>query len=83
MTSTGHRRSVYCRTKREATEKLRDALRDTAHGLRPVSQQLMTASYLDDLTASLTVRPRTVESYADVVSRYLKPTLGRIPLAKL
>lgn len=83
VTSAGHRRSVYGKTKREVTEKLREALREAAHGVRPVSQQLTTAAYLDDWIASLSVRQRTAESYADVTRRYIKPAIGRIPLAKL
>jgi integrase len=79
----GRKHSLYAKTKREATDRLRDALRDAEHGVRPVSQQLTTAEYLDEWIESLAVRPRTAVSYAGVVSRYLKPALGRIPLAKL
>lgn len=32
---------------------------------------------------TLTVRPRTTESYRSIVRRYLKPAIGRVPLAKL
>lgn len=83
VSADGARRSVYGKTKREVTNRLREALQDAAHGLRPVSQQITTASYLDEWVSSLTVRPRTAESYGDVVRRYLKPALGRVPLAKL
>jgi len=83
VSADGGRRSVYGKTKREVTNRLREALQDAAHGLRPVSQQITTASYLDEWVSSLTVRPRTAESYGDVVRRYLKPALGRVPLAKL
>ena len=71
------------RTKRDVTDRLRDALGDAGRGIRPESQQLTTGDYLDEWLASLTVRPRTVESYGHVVRHYLTPALGRVPLAKL
>jgi hypothetical protein len=83
VAADGRSRSIYARTKREATDRLRDALRDADHGVRPVSQQLTTGAYLDEWLESLTVRPRTAESYRHIVRRYLEPTIGRLPLAKL
>ncbi len=32
---------------------------------------------------ALSVRPRTADSYRGIVTRYLKPAIGRVPLAKL
>jgi integrase len=83
LTAGNIRQSVYGKTKREATDRLREALRDAERGVRPVSQQLTTARYLDEWIASLAVRPRTAESYGHIVRRYLVPALGAIPLAKL
>jgi integrase len=49
-------------------------------------QQLTTGKWLDEWLADSVrphLRPRTVESYEYIVSRYLKPSVGRIPLVKL
>jgi integrase len=81
--ANGRTRSIYAKTKREATDRLRHALGDAVSGILPVSRQLTTADYLDAWLATLTVRPRTAESYRGIVRRYLKPAIGRVPLAKL
>ena len=83
VAADGRKRSLYAKTKREATDRLREALGEAQQGIRPVSQQLTTAAYLDEWIESLAVRPRTAESYGGIVRRYLKPAIGRVPLAKL
>ena len=83
VAADGHRRSLYRRTKREATDALRDALGQAQAGIVPVDRRLTTAAYLDAWLESLSVRPRTAQSYRGIVNRYLKPAVGRVPLSKL
>jgi integrase len=80
----GRRHAVYAKSRREAQERLRTALRDADHGIRPVSQQLVVGTFLDDWLAAVQqrVRPRTAETYAMMVRLYLSPISG-VPLAKL
>ncbi len=82
----GKRHSLYAKTRREVQERLRAALTDADHGIRPIGNRTTVAAYLDDWLASsvrLRVRPRTADSYAETVERYIKPAIGRQPLAKL
>jgi integrase len=79
-------RSVYAPTKREAQERLRAGLTAADNGIRPVGRQLTVGAFLDDwLESSVAprLRPRTVESYRETVDRYIRPTIGRVSLAKL
>ena len=43
----GRPRSLYARTKREASDRLRDALGQAQAGILPVDRRLTTADYLD------------------------------------
>jgi integrase len=82
----GRKRSLYAKTRREAQERLRTALLEADHNIVPVRERVTVGAYLEDwLTTSvqLRCRPRTVESYAETVKRYIKPSIGRIELTKL
>ncbi|MFN8624114.1 MAG: site-specific integrase [Chloroflexota bacterium] len=81
----GNRRSVYGATRREAQERLRDALASADAGLPVVDGRLTTGAYLETWVAAARtrVRPATASSYAATVKLYLVPELGRVPLAKL
>jgi len=84
--SGGRQRSVYAKTRKGAQDQLRSALAAVEGGVRPVSGRLTTSAYLDEWLESSVrprLRPTTAESYAFVVEQYLKPSLGRVPLAKL
>jgi integrase len=84
--SDGRRHSLYAHTRREAQERLRSALNAADHGIRPIGRQLTVAAYLDDWLATSVrqrCRPRTADSYAETVRRYIAPAIGGIPLAKL
>jgi integrase len=84
--SDGRRHSVYARTERAAQERLREALLAADHGIRPVGSQLTVGAFLEDWLATSVrqrCRPRTFQSYAETVHRYIRPAIGRIPLAKL
>ena len=80
------RHSVYGKSKREAQEKLRTALIAADNGIRPVRGRTTVADWLAEwleMFVRPNVRPRTADSYAETVRRYISPSIGRIPLAKL
>jgi integrase len=82
----GRRHAVYAKTRREAQERLRTALSDRDHGIRPTGQQLTVNAWLDEwLETSVAVRcrPSTARSYRDVAALYIRPAIGKIALAKL
>jgi integrase len=85
-TPDGRRHSLYAKTRKEASERLRAALVAADHGIGPVRQQMTVGAWLDEwIATSVTgrLRPRTVESYSMTVRLYLKPALGKISLAKV
>lgn len=81
-----HRKSFYGLTRREVQEKLTKALRAQQTGL-PIPEEKQTVSqFLDqwlENSAKPSVKPKTFESYAQLVRLYLAPDLGRFKLAKL
>jgi integrase len=82
----GKRRSLYGKTRKEAQDKLRAALRDFDAGLDLSAGRQTVAQFLDRWlvdTVRLTVRPKTYDSYAQLVRLYLKPDLGHYQLSKL
>ena len=82
----GRTHSIYRKTRREASDKLRAAIADRDKGLRPVDQRLTTGAYLDDWLVhhvKPNVRATTYTSYEGIVRLYHKPALGRIALARL
>ncbi len=77
---------MYAPTKREAQERLRHALLEADHGIRPIAGRTTVAQYLEEwleTSVATRCRPRTLESYRDTVRRYIVPAIGRRPLAKL
>jgi len=82
----GKRKSYYGKTRREAQDKLRAALRDLDAGLDLAAGRQTVGQFLDRWLADVakpSVRPSTYESYAGHVRNHLKPALGHIQLAKL
>lgn len=82
----GRRRSVYGATMREVQEKLRGALTASARGERIPDQRRTTAAWLETWLATDVrprLRPQTVTSYEGIVSRYIVPAIGRVPVARL
>ena len=79
------RKTIYGRTKREVQDKLRETVQRMGRGEAPIPGQETVASYLqrwlEDKKAE--VRPRTYESYEQIVRNHLAPGLGRFRLAKL
>jgi integrase len=85
-TPDGRRHSLYAKTRKLASEKLRAALAAADQGISPPRQQLTVGAWLDLWIATSVagrLRPRTVESYSMTVRIYLKPAIGKISLAKL
>ena len=82
----GKRKSLYGKTRREAQEKLRAALRDLNAGLDLAAGRQTVGRFLDDWlenTAKPALRPKTHHSYAQLARLYVKPALGHHQLAKL
>ena len=48
----GRRRSLYAKTRKEAQERLRAALTEADHGIRPTISRLTVAAYLDQWIAT-------------------------------
>ena len=86
-TETGtKRKTVYGKTRREAAEKLTEALARRDKGLLLDAGALTVGTYLDrwlDDSVRDTVRQRTWERYEQLVRVHLKPVLGRIKLKNL
>ncbi len=82
----GRRHSIYGRTRREAQERLREALSARDQGIRPMGRRLTVGAFLSEwLDTSVAARNRasTAASYRALVDRYLRPQLGRLPLVSL
>jgi len=82
----GKRKRFYGDTQREVREKLTALHHDLNQGLPVVTERQTVAQFLDAWLADVvksTVRPKTYESYTQVVRLYLAPSLGRHQLAKL
>ncbi len=82
----GKRKSLYGKTRREAQEKLRAALRDLDAGVDLATGRQTVGQFLDrwlDDVVKPGVRPKTHHSYAQLVRLHLKPALGHHQLAKL
>jgi integrase len=79
------RRSVFGRTKAEASKALRDALTARDGGASVTSAKETVSTYLDAWLKGTesTLRPRTFVSYSQIVRDHLKPALGRTPLSRL
>jgi hypothetical protein len=80
------RKVTYGKTRREVAEGLKKALRDQQQGIPVVSGKETVEKFLTrwlDDAARPSLRPRTVDSYAMIVTHHLIPALGRIKLEKL
>ena len=80
------RKTYYGRTQREVQEKLAAGLRSHRQGLPLTSDRLTVGQYLNTWlieTAKPTIRPRTFQSYAEIVRLHLIPNVGKVPVGKL
>src|SRR4051794_1385428 len=76
----GRRRSVYAKTKRDAQDKLRQALANAEQGIGRERRSVTVEAYLEEWLASSVrprLRPATIASYEDTVRRYIVPPIGR------
>ncbi len=76
---------MFAKTKVEAAAKLREALTARDNGLRPAPGRETVATYLLTWLAGVepTLRPRTADSYAQIVRTHLAPNFARVPLGRL
>jgi integrase len=83
----GKRKSFYSKTRKEVQDKLVIALRDQQQGLPMAPEKQTLSQFLGVwLTDSVkpTVRPRTIESYSQLVRVHIVPdAIGRRVLARL
>jgi len=80
------RRTVYGRTRAEASAKLAKAMADRDNGLIFDAGSLTVGEYLDRwLSNSVkdTVRERTYERYEEIIRLHIKPALGQLKLKAL
>jgi len=80
------RKAIYGRTRKEVAEQMKALLREQQQGLpiaveRQTIEQFLTR-WLEE-AARPAIRPRTYDSYAQVIRLYLAPALGHYQLAKL
>jgi integrase len=82
----GKRKSLYGKTRKEAQDKLRAALRDLDAGLDLSADRQTVAQFLEKwLAASArpSVKTKTYEGYESIVRVRVLPRIGRKPLAKV
>jgi len=80
------RKAFYGKTRKEAVEKMQQALAELQKGMPVISERTTVGEYLqmwlEDI-ARATLRPRSHEKYAQVLRLYLLPHIGHIRLTKL
>lgn len=80
------RKTLYGRTKAEVVQKLKTVQSNLEQGKPLVNERRLTGDFLDHWLEDV-VRPRreysTYKGYEQRVRLYLKPDIGRVPLAKL
>jgi integrase len=86
--AAGKRRSrtVYSRTRRGAADKLQALLHDRRQGQPVAADRQTVGAFLDHWLAESvapSVRPRTHESYAQLIRAYIAPAIGQRPLRAL
>ena len=82
----GKRRSLYATTEKDAKEKLRDAQAAVKRGEAQANLRMTVGTYLTEwleTVAAPRIRPRTLESYRQIVTGHLIPAMGNKKLAKL
>src|SRR3954452_10022857 len=80
------RKAIYGKTRREVAEKLTASQRDRQLGLPVAPEQQTVAQFLTHWLETVvrpSVRPKTHESYAQLVRLYLIPAIGRHRLTSL
>jgi integrase len=78
--------AFYGKTRKEAVEKMQQALAELQKGMPVVSERTTVAEYLQmwlDEIAKPTLRPRTFQRYEQLVRVHLIPHLGHLRLTQL
>ena len=81
-----NRKYYYGETRKDVSDKLTAALSDLQKNLMPVPERQTVEQFLEQWLSDCVkpaVRPRTFDSYSQLVRLYLSPALGKIKLAKL
>src|SRR5262249_22274760 len=84
--AAGVRRWVTCRTRDEAKHVLRDKLLESTQPTRPAVNPRITFSDYSKRwlkLAGATIKPRTLESYASTLRRYLLPAFEKTEVRQL
>src|SRR5438874_594558 len=84
--NTGVRRWVTCETREQADDVLADKIKESRQAAPMVADRTITVStygaqWLIGLEGN--VRPRTLQGYRDIFTRYVEPKLGSLKLRKL
>src|SRR5262249_51861684 len=80
------RKHYYGETRAAVHERLSKAISDLQQGIHPADDRTRLGPYLDhwlENSVKPAVRPKTYESYKQLVRLYLKTDLGHIRLSKL
>jgi integrase len=80
------RKSLYGKTPKEVAAKLRDALKRKSQGTLVTGPRQTFGQFLDRWLRDVVTpkcRPKTISSYRGLIDRHIKPSLGRVALAKL
>ncbi len=82
----GKRKVLYGKTRQEVAKKLNQALQAREQGLPVLSERQTVASFLErwlEDCVKPSARPRTYDSYAQLVRLHIAPGLGKHQLSKL
>jgi integrase len=81
----GTRKTIYAKTRQEASRLLASAIRDRDSGLPVVGDRQTVGQFLESWLESSkhSVRPRTWKRRGEYVRLHLIPTIGKIALSKL
>lgn len=82
----GRRRSITGKTIKEVQRKRRDMLANADKGVLPVTEKLTLAQHVERWLESVvkhSVRPRTHQSYTELMRLYVLPALGTTKLANV
>ena len=80
------RKSVYCKTQKEARQKLTQVMAEIDNGSYLDPSSVKFSDWLDlwlETYVAPTVKPYTTDSYTNICNRFLKPYLGCYKLSQL
>jgi integrase len=83
---SGKSKSYYGKTRQEAQQKHRAALRELENGRDLAAKRQTVGQFLHHWLESVvrsTLAPKTYSTYCDIVRLHLTPDLGRVPLDRL